>query len=126
MAISNEEVQELKAMLEDRYNIDIDEKITRVEFISQTGEKVYFHTDDKFVKENPSEESILNIFEDKEIRVLPFKSMDSLIKSFASFQRLNQYKLSAVVNGKIIQEYTPIKEYLWKSIGQHVNFVDKF
>lgn len=62
MAISNEEVQELRKILKDRYNIEIAEKITRIEFISQTGEKVYFHTDDKFVKENSSEEYILDIY----------------------------------------------------------------
>ncbi len=106
MSISNTEMQELRKMLNDRYSIDIDEKITRVEFISQKGERVYFHTDDKFI----SEEYILNIYEKDSVRQLQFKSMESLIKSFASFQRLNQYRLSAVAGGKVIQEYTPTKE----------------
>lgn len=106
------EAKEIRDILQQRYGIDLQEKITRVEFVLPNGERPYFHVADSFkpyIEPQPQHEYMLCIQEGEYVREMPFRSLQTLMMSFASFQRLNQYRLAALEDGNVIQEFRPEK-----------------
>lgn len=101
----------IRETLEKHYAEDLKEKISRVEFVLPTGERPYFHIADSFKHTAPppppQHRYVLEIYDSEDVRELEFRSIKSLLTSFACFQRLNQYQLIAKEDGKIIQEFIP-------------------
>lgn len=108
--ISDSEMQKLRRDIKNHYGVDIPEKITRVEFVNQSGGTAYMHTDDRFELPKPPQkqvEYLLHITEDGDTRALPFSSEQRLKDAFESFKRLDKYTLAATVDGEIKWGFTP-------------------
>ena len=108
--IPKAEMEKLREDIKKHYGIDITERITRVEFVGQSGQCTYLHTEDQYKPvQQPTEkvEYCLCINDGGDIRQLPFKSRDRLKVAFDSFKRLEQYQLTATLNGTVLWEYSP-------------------
>lgn len=113
MSVLNErETAEIRQQLLQRFGIDLQEKITRVEFVSPLKTGVYFHVYDSFQPPKPPEEKteyLLLITDGDDTRALPFKTEQRLKAAFDSFKKLEQYKLAATVNGETRWKFIPKK-----------------
>lgn len=104
---------EIRDVLQQRYGMDLEEKISRVEFELPNGERPYFHIADDwqpYIEPEEQHSYVLQIQDGEDVRDMPFKSLQALMTSFASFQRLNQYRLTALEDGEVIQEFIPDKK----------------
>lgn len=106
------DAKEIRSILQQRYGVDLQERISRVEFVLPNGERPYFHVEDDYrphIEPEPQPEYTLLVYDGEEPRTMHFKSLQTLLTSFASFQRLNLYRLVAMQDGMVIQKYIPTK-----------------
>lgn len=100
MAIEKKEIDKLKAQIKEKLKEDISERITKVEFISKSDNKVYFHTEDE---DTPI--YTLHIFSGGYETKMRLKSLDEVLKQFRSYQKMG-ISVKAYEGDKLIQSFT--------------------
>lgn len=106
----------LRKDLKDRYGLEIDARITRVEFENSNKVRTYFRTDDSYVppeaenpktdqKQSPYELTIWDTKDDDKPSTMHFASLDGAMMGFAAMQRMNYVKIVLTEQGIIIQKY---------------------
>ncbi|MBE6878667.1 MAG: hypothetical protein E7488_05830 [Ruminococcaceae bacterium] len=105
--ISRKDVEELRAVLRERFDIELDEKITRVEFISPQRTSVYFHANDSWMppKPPPVQYAVVIHTPGGEVRQMQFKTEKTMDVAFDSFKSKGVYTVLAVVDGVVKKEY---------------------
>lgn len=105
------DAKEIRTVLEQRYNMPMEERISRVEFVLPNGERPYFHCSDSFKPSEPVMEKhdyILLVYDGNgEPRPMPFGSRETLDNSFKAFKKLGVYILEAVVDGAVVNRFKP-------------------
>lgn len=105
------DAKEIRTVLEQRYNMPLEERISRVEFVLPNGERPYFHCSDSFKPSEPvveKHEYLLLVYDGNgEPRPMPFGSRETLDNSFKAFRKLNVYKIEAVEDGKTVAVFEP-------------------
>ena len=105
--ISKKDAEELRAVLKERFGIELEEKITRVEFISPQGQGVYFHVNDGWMppKPPPVQYAVVIHTPGGEVRQMQFKTEKTMDVAFDSFKSKEVYTVLAVVDGIVKKEY---------------------
>ena len=108
------DAKEIRSILQQRYGMDLQEHISRVEFVLPNGERPYFHISDSFrpyIAPQPKHSYVLEIVEDGELGTTAVRalngSLQSLQNSFDSFKLLNRYALVGKIDGVVTMTYTP-------------------
>ena len=105
------EAKEIRSILEQRYGIDLQEKISRVEFVLPNGERPYFHIADDYkpyIPPQPQHSYVLEILEENgDISQRECGSLQSLQSSFNSFKLLNKYALVGKIDGITVMQFIP-------------------
>ena len=109
------QVNDLRNDIKDRYGLEIDGVITRVEFEEQGRNRVYFRAEDSYKpnkaaakqEEKPKNEYKLYVYdsEDTPPRIMQFGALDAAMFAYAAMQRLSKSKLVLEENGTVIQKY---------------------
>jgi len=106
------DAKEIRSILQQRYGMDLQEHISRVEFVLPNGERPYFHISDSFkpyITPQPKHSYVLEIVEDGDVSQRECGSLQSLQNSFDSFKLLNRYALVGKIDGVAAMTYTPEK-----------------
>ena len=106
------QIEKLREEISDRYGLEIEAKITRVEFESEGRNRVYFRAEDGWkAKEQPKAKKdvyLLEIYEseeDNEPNVMIFKALDAAMIAFSLLQKRNNIKIVLKENDAVIQTY---------------------
>lgn len=105
--ISRKYAEELRAVLKERFGIELNEKITRVEFIASQKTGVYFHVNDGWMppKPPPVQYAVVIHTPGGEMRQMQFKSEKTMNIAFNSFKEKGVYTVLALVDGIVKKEY---------------------
>jgi len=110
--LSAKQTAELRAEIKKRFDVEIDHKIFRVEFIDKDGFRSKFSAEDDFEEPAPPEQPkdvlelhIYDTAEDTEPSVIPSGSMMRLLDNFRTYQKLNKHRIVAMCNGVAIQTW---------------------
>ena len=105
--IDKKDTAEIRNLLKSRYGLDLQEKITRVEFISRKKTGVYFHVNDGFEPPKPPQVQYAVVIHTPggEVRRMQFKSEKTMDTAFESFKNKGDYTVFAIVDGVIRKKY---------------------
>ena len=114
--LSAKETAALRLDIQNRYNIEIDAPITRVEFENTNKVRTYFRADDSYVtpeaekpkaepKQSPYELTIWDTKDDDKPSVMKFASLTAAVMGFQAMQRMNYAKIVLTERGTVIQKY---------------------
>lgn len=106
------QVEDLRNDIKDRYGLEINAKITRVEFEEQGRNRVYFRAEDGYKPPKPEElpKSVYKVLIwerklDEEPSEMRFKALETAMIAFRNQQHLNFAKIVLLEDSTVLQTY---------------------
>ena len=102
--------EKLRRNVKQRYGLDLDSRIKRVEFENTSGVRAYFSVDDAYEPPRPPEPP-RDVWEVRTHRAgqapetIPFDSYENAQRAFKAWQSCKYDKIELLKNGEAVQQY---------------------
>ena len=102
--------ERLRRNVKQRYGLELDSKIKRVEFENTSGVRAYFSVDDAYEPPRPHEPlrdvwEVRTSFIGQEPETIPFDSYENALRAFEVWQGCRYDKVELLKNGEAVQQY---------------------
>lgn len=102
--------EKLRRNVKQRYGLDLDSRIKRVEFENTSGVRAYFSVDDAYEPPRPPESprdiwEVRTSFIGSEPETIPFDSYENALRAFNAWQSCRYDKVELLKNGEAVQRY---------------------
>lgn len=102
--------EKLRRNVKQRYGLDLDSRIKRVEFENTSGVRAYFSVDDAYEPPRPPEPprdvwEVRTSFIGQEPETIPFDSENNAQTAFKAWQGCKYDKVELLKNGEAVQQY---------------------